>query len=96
VTEVLCAVYDEYLPGIQKGCAPIIEENALGKILIQLSEDKYEPGALPYSGRISIEDCETVHVHVGHLRLEFTSQQFLQWADKHTEAAAVLRKRRGL
>lgn len=96
VTEILCEVHDEYRPGCQKGGPLSVEVESLGKIVHQLFKGEYDPSAWPYQGRISIEDCETIHVHLGHLRLEFNREQFLSLAENFREAADTLRKRRGL
>ena len=96
VTEILCEVYDSYSPGCQKGQPMLIEGESLGKVIYQLYSGTYDPVAWPYQGRISIEDCETVHVHLGNVRMEFTREQFLSLAGGFAEAADTLRKRRGL
>lgn len=66
----------------------------MGEVRRVLAEGEYEAESLPYTGRFVIEDNvgETVHVHVGHLRMEFTQEQFLWFADRVTEAAAAMRK----
>lgn len=69
----------------------------MGEIKHVLAKGEYEAGGLPYSGRFVIEDCvgETVHLHIGHLRMEFTPAQFLWFADKVSTAAAHMRSIRG-
>lgn len=95
-TEVLCEVLDDYQQGAQKGGPLLATEEQMGKVLIQLASGMQEAAKLPFAERISIEDCETIHVHLGNLRLEYTRTQFLQLADEMTSAAATLRARRGL
>lgn len=96
--EVLCEVYDEYIPGVQHGMSMTVTEGELGKVAKMAAEGIYDAGALPYASRLAIEDCvgETVHVHIGNVRQEFTPQQFLWLADRFAEAARVIRRRRGL
>lgn len=62
----------------------------VGEVKHVLAQDQYQADGLPYSGRMVIEDCvgETVHLHIGHLRMEFTPAQFLWFAD-HVMAAAM-------
>lgn len=61
----------------------------MGEVKHVLASDEYPPAELPYAGRFVIEDCvgETVHLHIGHLRMEFTPEQFL-WFANHVAAAA--------
>lgn len=94
-TEIACVVVDSYAPGCQGGQPMTAEEKEVGKILQVLARGEYDPKSWPYQGRIQIEDCETVHVHLGHLRMEFTKDQFLSVAANFTDAAALLRARRG-
>lgn len=94
-TEIACVVLNKYDPGCQSGQPMTTEEEEVGKILQILARGEYDPKSWPYQGRIQIEDCETVHVHLGHLRMEFTKDQFLSVAANFTEAAALLRARRG-
>ena len=93
-----CEVHDEYRPGIQHGQTMTIKEEPMGEIKHVLSEARYEARRLPYADRFIVEDCvnETVHVHLGNIRTEFTPDQFLWYADRMTEAAAKMRKIRGL
>lgn len=67
----------------------------MGEVKHVLASDEYEPIDLPYSGRFVIEDCvgETVHLHIGHLRMEFTPAQFLWFADHVAAGAAKMRGR---
>lgn len=94
-SEIACVVLDRYDPGCQRGQSMTVEEKEVGKILQVLAKDEYDPSSWPYQGRIQIEDCETVHVHLGNLRMEYTIDQFLAVAAKFTEAANNLRARRG-
>lgn len=66
----------------------------MGQIVHILSEGRHDPAALPYAERVVIEDCvgETVHVHVGNIRTEYSREQFLAMADRMTEAAARMRE----
>lgn len=61
----------------------------MGEVKHVLAESDYTPDALPWSSRFIIEDCvgETVHLHMGNIRTEFTPDQFLWFAD-HVAAAA--------
>jgi hypothetical protein len=65
----------------------------VGEVKHVLTQDRYEAETLPYAGRFIIEDCvgETVHVHLGHLRFEFSPEQFLWFADHAAQAAERLR-----
>lgn len=94
-TEIACEVIDRYEPGCQRDQSMTVEERDVGKILQVLARSEYDPTKWPYQGRIQIEDCETVHVHIGHLRMEFTKDQFIEVAAKFTEAARLLVARRG-
>lgn len=66
----------------------------MGVIVNILSDARHDPATLPYAERIAMEDCvgETVHVHIGNIRTEYTREQFLFIADRYTEAAARLRE----
>jgi hypothetical protein len=88
---ILCEVIDYYSPGYQHGFSMTVEDKEVGNIRHRLAADKIDPAKLPFAERISIEDCETVHVHLGNMRLEYNRKQFLQLADKVSEAAATLR-----
>lgn len=96
--EIACVLHDEYRPGIQDGQPMTLKEETMGEIKHVLSEARYEANRLPYADRFIVEDCvnETVHVHLGNIRTEFTPDQFLWYADRMTEAAAKMRKIRGL
>jgi hypothetical protein len=96
--DIACVVFDEYLPGVQGGRPMTMEGGAMGVVMHVLSEARYEAKKLPYADRFVVEDCvnETVHVHMGNIRTEFTPEQFLWYADRMTEAAAKMRKLRGL
>lgn len=94
-TEIECIVYDHYVLGPQHGQPMLTSEEEMGKILQVLAKAEYKAAEWPYQGRLQIEDCETIHVHLGHLRMEFNHDQFLTVADKFTEAAETLRRRRG-
>lgn len=63
----------------------------MGNIYHVLAQAVAHPEQWPYHGRIVIEDCETVHIHVNNLRLEFHPEQFLQLANLFHEAAERLR-----
>jgi hypothetical protein len=65
----------------------------MGEVKHVIASDHYAPESLPYAGRMVIEDCvgETVHVHLGHLRFEFSPEQFLWFADHVAGAAEKLR-----
>lgn len=92
----LCEIHDDYKPGCQHGLSLTIGEKEMGKILMQLASGTQPAAALPYAERVSIEDCETVHLHLGNMRLEYTPEQFIRLAGYVAEAAAALRARRGL
>lgn len=68
----------------------------MGVVMHVLAEGTYEAGGLPYSGRLVIEDCvgETVHLHIGHLRVEFSPEQFVWFAEKVSGALDEIRKHR--
>lgn len=53
----------------------------MGNVKRLLSAGTYDPAVLPYAGRFVIEDCETVHLHMGNLRMEFTVEQFMDFAE---------------
>ena len=69
----------------------------MGVVRKVLAEGKYAADELPYTGRLVIEDNvgETVHLHIGHLRMEFTQEQFLWFAERVTEAAAAMMREDG-
>jgi len=46
----------------------------------------------PYQGRLVIEDCETVHIHLNNFRWEFHRDQFIQLARVFGYAADTLEK----
>lgn len=70
----------------------------MGEIKHVLSKASYSAKSLPYADRFVVEDCvnETVHVHLGNIRTEFTPEQFLWYADRMTEAAKRMREIRKL
>ena len=65
----------------------------MGEIKRVLTADEFVAAELPYAGRLVIEDCvgETIHLHIGSLRSEFTPKQFLWFAEHIANAAAELR-----
>lgn len=65
----------------------------MGEIRHVLASDEHDPASLPYASRMVIEDCvgETVHVHMGNIRTEFSPEQFLWFADHVAKAATALR-----
>lgn len=64
----------------------------MGHVYRVLSGAQYDPRDLPYGGRFIIEMCETIHIHLGNLRLEWTRDQFLQFADHIHTAKQELEK----
>lgn len=63
----------------------------MGKIHHILAYADVHPDRWPYSGRFVIENCETVHLHLNNLRLEFTRDQFADFASVVTAAAQELK-----
>lgn len=65
----------------------------MGEVKHVLTVDEFVAATLPYSGRLIIEDCvgETVHIHIGNIRTEFSPEQFLWFAGHVAEAATRLR-----
>lgn len=64
----------------------------MGQVYHVLAQLEGHPEQWPYHGRIVIEDCETVHIHVNNVRLEFYRDQFLQLVDLMTYAGETLRQ----
>ena len=64
----------------------------MGNVYRVLSGAQYDPRDLPYGGRFVIELCETVHIHLGNLRLEWTRDQFFQFAEHVASARKELEK----
>jgi len=46
----------------------------------------------PYHNRLVIEDCETVHIHLNNMRLEFTREQFIELTKIFQHASTRLRE----
>ena len=46
----------------------------------------------PYHNRLVIEDCETVHIHLNNMRLEFTRAQFMELVQIFNHAAERLQQ----
>lgn len=70
----------------------------MGQIVRILAQGNFTADALPYACRFVVEDCvgETVHLHMGNIRTEFTPEQFVWFADQMTKAAAEIRKHRDI
>ncbi len=63
----------------------------MGNIHNVLAQANLTTAQWPYNGRLVIEDCETVHVHMNNMRLEFHREQFLQLSQIFMAAANTLR-----
>ena len=64
----------------------------MGQVNAVLVSTDCHPERWPYSGRIVIEDCETVHIHVNNIRLEFTRAQFMELVKIFNHAADRLQQ----
>lgn len=70
----------------------------MGEIKRVLTQGRYCASDMPYADRLVIEDCvgETVHLHMGNIRTEFSPEQFLWFAGHVADAAQALKTARGL
>jgi hypothetical protein len=66
----------------------------MGHILKILISESIEGKPSAWGHRLTIEDCEDIHLHYRNRRLEFSDDEFLDFADSVTRAAKELRKKR--
>lgn len=66
----------------------------MGYVVAMLSERHIDPKPSAWGHRLTIEDCEDIHLHYRNRRLEFSDEEYLAFADSVTEAAKVLRAKR--
>jgi len=62
----------------------------VGDVHNVLAQIEVNPDQWPYNGRLVIEDCETVHIHLNNFRVEFHRDQFIQLARVFAHAADTL------
>jgi len=63
----------------------------MGDIHNVLAQANLNTDQWPYTGRLVIEDCETIHIHMNNMRLEFHREQFFQLVEILQRAANTLR-----
>ena len=64
----------------------------MGHVYNYLAGADVTPERWPHHVQFSIEDCETVHLHLNNFRLDFTRAQFLDFALVIEAAAAALKE----
>jgi len=68
----------------------------MGKVIKILAKESISEKPSAWGHRLTIEDCEDIHLHYRNRRLEFSDKEFLEFADCVTKAAKELRgKRKG-
>ena len=64
----------------------------MGHVFNTLAQRDLNTRDWPYIDRLIIEDCETIHIHLNNMRMEFTRGQFLELVEVFQIAAETLRK----
>ncbi len=66
----------------------------MGHIIKLLGKKKVRDKPSAWGNRLTVEDAEDIHLHYRSKRLEFSDNEFLDFADCITKAASNLRKKR--
>ncbi len=64
----------------------------MGNVYKTLGKAKVPPTPKHYGERLVVELCENIHIHYRNLRIEFSDEEFFQFADIITQAAKRLKE----